>query len=74
MWEGVNFLLIDEVLMISCEFLFDISEALSRAKDNHPTSFGGINVIFARDFAQLPPVRQTSLYSNINTQLGSTTG
>lgn len=71
MWDGVDFLLIDEVSM-SCEFLFEISEALSRAKGD-PTSFGGINIIFAGDFAQLPPVKQTRLYSNVNTQLGSAT-
>ena len=72
MWEGVDFLLIDEVSMISCEFLFEISEALSRAKGNVAT-FGGINIIFTGDFAQLPPVKQTRLYSNVNTREGSAT-
>ena len=72
MWDRVDFLLIDEVSMISCKFLFEISEVLFQAKGD-PTSFGGINIIFARDFAQLPPVKQMRLYSNVNTQLGSAT-
>ena len=73
MWEGVDFLLIDEVSMISCEFLFKISETLSKATGN-TNAFGGINIIFAGDFAQLPPVKQVRLYSNINTNTASATG
>lgn len=72
MWEGVDFLFIDKVSMISCEFLFKISEALSQATRN-TTSFGGINIIFASDFAQLPPVKQSRLYSDIDTNIQSTT-
>jgi len=58
MWNGVNFLLINEVSMISCEFLIEISEALSDTKGNS-SPFGGVNIIFGGDFAQLPPVLQT---------------
>ncbi|KAJ6535161.1 hypothetical protein B0H19DRAFT_963966 [Mycena capillaripes] len=50
--------------MIGCAFLNDISEALSVAKGN-TDAFGGINIIFAGDFAQLPPVGQKRLYANI---------
>lgn len=32
MWEGVDYLFIDEVLMISCQFLCQISKAFSLAK------------------------------------------
>jgi hypothetical protein len=67
MWEGIDYLFIDEVSMISCKFLCRISEALSIAKGN-TTAFGGVNVIFAGDFAQLPPVKETHLYSQINTR------
>lgn len=55
MWEGVDYLFIDEVSMISCDFLTKIYNALVDAKGN-TAPFGGINVIFARDFAQLSPV------------------
>ena len=64
MWERVDYLFIDEVSMISCKFLCRISEALTIAKCNM-TTFGGINVIFAGDFMQLPPIRETH---HINTQ------
>ena len=66
MWEGVDYLFINEVSMISCQFLCRISEALSIAKGN-TSAFGGINIIFAGNFAQLPPVKETWLYSHINT-------
>jgi len=58
MWEGVDYLFINEVSMISCQFLCRISEALSIAKGN-TSAFGGINIIFAGNFAQLPPVKET---------------
>ena len=60
MWIGVDYLFIDEVSMISCEFLHAISIMLSRATGN-PLPFGGLNVIFAGDMAQLPPVAETRL-------------
>lgn len=70
MWQGVDFLFIDEVSMISCKFLNDISVALSNAKGN-AAAFGGINVVFAGDFAQLPPVAEKKLYAKIDTGPGS---
>jgi hypothetical protein len=54
-WEGVDYIIIDEVSMVSCSLLYDISKALSDAKGN-PSPFGGINVIFAGVFTQLQPV------------------
>jgi hypothetical protein len=65
MWEGVDYLFIDEISMVGCSFLYDISHALSVAKGND-LAFGGINVVFAGDFAQLPPVRQVRLYSHLD--------
>jgi len=46
-WEGVDYLFIDEISMIGCSLLFNISEALVEAK-GCTSPFGGINVIFAR--------------------------
>ncbi|KAF8073353.1 hypothetical protein FPV67DRAFT_1401906, partial [Lyophyllum atratum] len=51
--------------MIGCHFLWKISDALARAKGNI-LPFGGINVIMAGDFAQLPPVRETKLFANLD--------
>ncbi|KAJ3911581.1 hypothetical protein F5877DRAFT_27864, partial [Lentinula edodes] len=52
--------------MLGCRFMLKISRALCRAKDNN-LPFGGINIIFAGDFAQLAPVREQRLFSFINT-------
>ncbi|KAJ3741634.1 hypothetical protein EV360DRAFT_15386, partial [Lentinula raphanica] len=58
--------------MIGCAFLYRISQALSLAKENNEP-FGGINVIFAGDFAQLSPVGDASLCSQVKTERVSTT-
>ena len=74
MWQGVDYLLIDEVSMISTTLLAEISESLSIAK-GCTGAFRGINVIFAGNVMQLPPVGQTRLYSHINTaHITSTAG
>ncbi|THU76712.1 hypothetical protein K435DRAFT_585015, partial [Dendrothele bispora CBS 962.96] len=52
--------------MIGCNFLLKISKALCKAKHN-TSPFGGINIIFAGDFAQLPPVSDPRLFSHIKT-------
>jgi ATP-dependent exoDNAse (exonuclease V) alpha subunit len=65
MWEGIDYLFIDEISMVGYALLNDISHALSVAKGNY-LAFGGINVVFAGDFAQLPPVGQTHLYSHLD--------
>lgn len=64
-WEGVDYLFVHEVSMISCRFLCLMSERLSVAKGN-TGAFGGINVIFAGDFAQLPPVQETHVFAQVN--------
>lgn len=62
MWQSVDYLFIDEVSMIGCNLLYAIHEALCIVKENNQP-FGGVNIIFAGDFAQLPPVRETHLCS-----------
>ena len=52
---GVDYLFIDKVSMIGCNFLLKISEALTEAKQKMP-AFRGMNIIFAGDLAQLPLV------------------
>jgi len=64
MWIGVDYLFIDEISMIGCALLLQIHEALVDAK-GCTEPFGGVNVIFAGDFAQLPPVSQTKLFSRV---------
>ncbi|KAJ7251176.1 hypothetical protein B0H12DRAFT_976918, partial [Mycena haematopus] len=59
--------------MVGCSMLLKISQALNDAKGN-VSPFGGVNVIFAGDFAQLPPVGETKLFAHINTAVGNTSG
>ncbi|KAF5330095.1 hypothetical protein D9758_018667 [Tetrapyrgos nigripes] len=60
--SGVNYVFLDEVSMLSCKDMYKISA-------NQPLlSFGGMNMIFAGDFVQLPPAmggESVSLYSHI---------
>lgn len=62
MWVGTDWAIIDEQSMISCELFADVSSALSKAKGN-TEPFGGINLVCVGDFAQLPPVRETKLFT-----------
>ena len=52
--------------MLSCKDLYKISERLAKVMNNAEEPFGGQNMIFAGDFAQLPPAigqEHASLYS-----------
>ena len=64
--EGVQYVFLDEVSMLSCRDMYLISARLSQLLNNLDTPFGGLNMIFAGDFAQLPPVighEHAALYS-----------
>ena len=76
MWDGVNYLVIDEVSTVGCNLMVDVHNALVSAT-GCADLFGGISVVFAGDFAQLPPVLDTKLYAHLDhkklraeTQLG----
>jgi hypothetical protein len=70
--EGVDHIFLDEVSMLSCHDMFKISFQLAKGTNEYEDPFGGINMIFAGDFAQLPPVKGAALYSgSIGTQLWS---
>jgi hypothetical protein len=64
-WKGVQFLLVDEVSMVGADLLGDLDLTL-RCVCEVDDWFGGINVIFAGDFFQLPPVSATPLYRPIS--------
>ena len=68
MWEGVDYLFIDEVSTIGCGLLVDIHNALVSAT-GCTDLFGGVSVIFAGDFAQLPPVLDARLYTHLNNRI-----
>lgn len=56
---------LDEVSLIGAQLLCQIDHALRFAKERQDEWFGGINVIFAGDFYQYPPVGSTPLYTPI---------
>ena len=57
MWEGVDYLLVDEISMVGAQFLETINNALCSVKGNN-SPFSNVSVIFIGDFVQLPPVAQ----------------
>src|SRR6266404_2848065 len=73
--DGVDYVFLDEVSMLSCHDMYRISAQMAKASNDHDLPFGGKNIILAGDFAQLPPVagkEASSLYSGfIGTQIYS---
>ncbi|KAF4618642.1 hypothetical protein D9613_009831 [Agrocybe pediades] len=64
--EGVDFIFFDEISMLSCADMYKICERLALALGREDVPFGGLHIIFAGDFAQLPPVigkESAALYS-----------
>ncbi len=64
--EGVDYVFLDEVSMLSCVDMYHISARLAMCLNRPELLFGGMNVIFAGDFTQLPPAigaEHASLYS-----------
>ena len=74
--RGVEYIFIDEVSMISCHDMYRICARLTKTYNVHEKPFGGMNMIFAGDFAQLPPAKgQAPLYShNIHTSIQARMG
>jgi hypothetical protein len=61
--KGVEYIFIDEVSMVSCKNMYQISARLAKALGEPNEPFGGMNMIFAGDFAQLPPVGGQPLFA-----------
>ncbi|KAJ7828417.1 hypothetical protein B0H13DRAFT_1656304, partial [Mycena leptocephala] len=49
--------------MVSCEDLQILASQAAKARNIHDLEFGGLSVILAGDFAQLPPVSGHALYN-----------
>src|SRR5882762_5085314 len=73
--DGVNYMFLDEVSMLSCHDMYNISVQPAKAFNEPNKPFGGLNMIFSGDCSQLPPVgggESISLYSgSIGTQIYS---
>ena len=64
--KGVEYVFFDEVSMLSARDLYRINLQLSKVFDVAHAPFGGLNLVFSGDFAQLPPAvggEHVSLYS-----------
>ncbi|KAL9940399.1 hypothetical protein V8E36_001104 [Tilletia maclaganii] len=67
----VRWLFFDEVSMTSCEALAEIDQALRVGKEAPDEPFGGVNVLFAGDLCQLPPVGASPLYRTCSSTTAS---
>jgi ATP-dependent DNA helicase PIF1 len=66
-WHNVRYLVIDEISMVSAQFLSQISEQINLARQcpsECGTMFGNISVIFTGDMGQLKPVKALPLFSH----------
>ena len=61
-WATVRLVIIDEMSLIDKSLLCDINNSLQRVRENNEP-FGGLSVVLAGDFYQLPPVASTPLYT-----------
>ena len=72
--SGVDYVFFDEVSMLSVRDLYRISYQLAHTFNKPEAPFGGMNMVFCGDFAQLPPVpggESKSLYSRTIGALGT---
>ena len=70
--QGADYIFLDEVSKISCSDKYEINSQLAKALNEFELPYGGMNMIFSGDFAQLPPVFGSPLYSGtVGTQLMS---
>ena len=62
-WTKLSAVVLDEVGMVPASFLdwLDVTVRVIRKRQNEP--FGGIQLVFCGDFAQLPPVRSSRIPS-----------
>ena len=60
--DGVDYIFLDEVSMVACHEFYKISAQLCKARNVTDIPLGGVNMIFAGDFAQLAPVGGQSPY------------
>ena len=63
--QNVDYIFVDEISMVDCHSLYTICTKMCTALRNDGQPFGGVNMIFAGDFAQLPPaVAGHALYAH----------
>jgi ATP-dependent exoDNAse (exonuclease V) alpha subunit len=65
-WKDVEVLLLDEVSLLAQQLNCEIDHALRYATERPDEWYGGIQIIFAGDFYQYPPIGGTALYTPIS--------
>ena len=69
-WKDTMMVIIDEISFASYSVLQNINEKLNTLKEVENTKyFGDIPIVFAGDFTQLEPVKQSPLFLNKNNYL-----
>lgn len=65
-WKNLELLIIDEISMLSPDFLETIDFVAKAIKETPTLPFGGIQVIFIGDFYQLAPVPRKEIISELD--------
>ena len=71
-WRGTEWLFCDECSLLGANLNAEIDQMLRMVK-SRDTWYGGVNMLFAGDFSQYPPVQQSPLYEPITPNTGSKT-
>ena len=67
--KGAEYVFFDEVSMLSARDMYRINVQLAKVFEIAHVPFGGLNMVFSGDFAQLPPAVGGSTYHCIQDQL-----
>src|SRR5579859_1191142 len=62
LWFNRQYLVIDEVSMMDAKLLSTLHTQLVKIKSNPDLDFGGVNILYAGDFLQLPSVSHQDVY------------
>jgi PIF1-like helicase/Helitron helicase-like domain at N-terminus len=68
-WQDTRLLILDEISFASKDILEKLHEKLGELTENRGSKYGGINVVFAGDFAQLEPISGKPLYADTDFRL-----
>jgi hypothetical protein len=71
-WRPAEWLFCDECSLVEATLIAELNQML-RLIEDCPDWYSGINIVFAGDFSQYPPVQATPLYEPIGPTTGSKT-